>query len=171
MYTVAAHVLAILKREGGGAKSFHSFKEGAQKVLPCLERGGANNFRPTKSSRELAGRKASTTQKTKHTVTFAFLKFDIQHGNPPHLGPLLEGAFWGHLRSRSHSRLGQGHGVCVLCERGRGGESLWGVWFGNLACHGNTTGPIIIYYKSRSRTIRFSLLSHITYVMARIQKS
>ena len=25
----------------GGAKSFHSLKEGAQKVIPCLEGGGA----------------------------------------------------------------------------------------------------------------------------------
>ena len=32
-------VLAIVM-EGGGAKSFHHLKGGAQKVLPCLEVGG-----------------------------------------------------------------------------------------------------------------------------------
>ena len=33
-------VLAILM---GGAKSFHPIKRGAQKVLPCLKGGGAQN--------------------------------------------------------------------------------------------------------------------------------
>ena len=39
--------VVFLRWGGGGAKSFHSLKGGAQKVLPCLEGGGgAKSFGP-----------------------------------------------------------------------------------------------------------------------------
>ena len=38
-------VLAIVMGGGGGAKSFHPLKGGAQKVVPCLEGGGGKKFR------------------------------------------------------------------------------------------------------------------------------